>query len=531
VEREFDKSLKQKEEEVERIEQRLASTQEALQMVRYGAVANYYAGATLKVRLNNRHPSLKGILLQQKRLQPELVAIHPATRRLLRGKKPTRASIRAAAKQETPADTLVKAEVTSEVAEVIKPCYVPPKEPESVTKEPRGQHYKTCRRFVVGNVSKWIQCDQRDQDLATHKWMMYVRGDRDHPDVSDVVSKVRFLIHPSYHPNDLVEVNKPPFHLTRRGWGEFPARVQLHFGTDARDKPVDVIHHLKLDKTYTGMQTLGAETIVDVWLHDKEKVKVKKEAVKPTRAIIDQTENPSEGWVIPHEDVSDVIDQSMLYFEVKQEPKVNGTSAKVNGTPAGSSTEVNGTPAKANGSSTEVNGTPAKANGSSTEVNGTPAKANGSSTEVNGTPAKANGSSTEVNGVQSSEQKQSEINGAHGEVKQEPTSSPCRPRTTYVKCMGKNGKQFVLPLTIVPKKAPSEASQATNGHSNVLAKSLPPGTSLLKKNMSLAKKETLSFSAELAKSFPDVPLSSWLKITGNKLPEDREEMKHFIKFG
>ena len=92
----------------------------------------------------------------------------------------------------------------------------------------RGMHHKVKRRFVVGNVSKWIACDQRE-DLATHKWMIYVRGDRDHPDVSDVVAKVRFLIHPSYHPHDLVEVANAPFHLTRRGWGEFPARVQIHF--------------------------------------------------------------------------------------------------------------------------------------------------------------------------------------------------------------------------------------------------------------------------------------------------------------
>jgi hypothetical protein len=53
----------------------------------------------------------------------------------------------------------------------------------------RGVHLKMKRRFIVGNVSKWIQCDQRE-DLATHKWMIYVRGDKDGPDVADVVTKV-----------------------------------------------------------------------------------------------------------------------------------------------------------------------------------------------------------------------------------------------------------------------------------------------------------------------------------------------------
>jgi hypothetical protein len=33
--------------------------------------------------------------------------------------------------------------------------------------------------------------------------------------------------------------------LWRSGWGEFPVRVQLHF-VDTRNKPVDIIHHLKV---------------------------------------------------------------------------------------------------------------------------------------------------------------------------------------------------------------------------------------------------------------------------------------------
>lgn len=50
--------------------------------------------------------------------------------------------------------------------------------------------------------------------------------------------------------------SESPFHLARRGWGEFPLRVRIVF-TDRLNKPVDVIHNLKLDKTYTGRQTLG----------------------------------------------------------------------------------------------------------------------------------------------------------------------------------------------------------------------------------------------------------------------------------
>ncbi|XP_061492353.1 YEATS domain-containing protein 2 [Rhineura floridana] len=123
------------------------------------------------------------------------------------------------------------------------------------------------KTIVVGNVSKYIPPDKREEnDQSTHKWMVYVRGSRREPSIDHFVKKVWFFLHPSYKPNDLVEVREPPFHLTRRGWGEFPVRVQIHF-KDSRNKRIDIIHHLKLDRTYTGLQTLGAETVVDVELH------------------------------------------------------------------------------------------------------------------------------------------------------------------------------------------------------------------------------------------------------------------------
>ncbi|XP_036098707.1 YEATS domain-containing protein 2 isoform X2 [Molossus molossus] len=123
------------------------------------------------------------------------------------------------------------------------------------------------KTIVVGNVSKYIPPDKREEnDQSTHKWMVYVRGSRREPSINHFVKKVWFFLHPSYKPNDLVEVREPPFHLTRRGWGEFPVRVQVHF-KDSQNKRIDIIHNLKLDRTYTGLQTLGAETVVDVELH------------------------------------------------------------------------------------------------------------------------------------------------------------------------------------------------------------------------------------------------------------------------
>ena len=108
--------------------------------------------------------------------------------------------------------------------------------------------------------------------MFMHIFFYPIVGDKNNPDVSDVVEKVRFLLHQSYHPNDQIEVTKAPYQLTRRGWGEFTARLQIYFKNSQQNKPLNILHNLKLDKTYTGLQTVGAETVADVWLYqDPEK--------------------------------------------------------------------------------------------------------------------------------------------------------------------------------------------------------------------------------------------------------------------
>ena len=117
-------------------------------------------------------------------------SIHPAVN--VRGKRP----------REFPAPKVVKAEPVDplEPVDIAVPVYVPPKPKNLVAPvpEPRGAHLKVKRRIIVGNVSKWLNPEDRSEDMSTHKWMIYVRGDKDFPDVSDVVEKVRFLIHQRY---------------------------------------------------------------------------------------------------------------------------------------------------------------------------------------------------------------------------------------------------------------------------------------------------------------------------------------------
>ena len=129
----------------------------------------------------------------------------------------------------------------------------------------REPHIYCRKRIIVGNTSQYLDpsSQQVTSENTTHKWMVYIRGPQTEPDISHFVKSVRFFLHPSYHPNDIVKVRSPPFHLTRLGWGEFPVRVQLEFVLKA-NKSVDIIHNLVLDRTHTGQQTLGCETVVDL---------------------------------------------------------------------------------------------------------------------------------------------------------------------------------------------------------------------------------------------------------------------------
>jgi hypothetical protein len=132
-----------------------------------------------------------------------------------------------------------------------------------------GSRFYIKKRVIVGNVSKFIplgwfiihlpiyntiniltlhHSDKREPGLRqyTHKWMIYVTTPPGDEDIASFLSCVRYHLHPSYKPNDVIDVSKSPFHLTRLGWGEFPIRVQLHFVDSRRNKLVDVFHQLKV---------------------------------------------------------------------------------------------------------------------------------------------------------------------------------------------------------------------------------------------------------------------------------------------
>lgn len=127
--------------------------------------------------------------------------------------------------------------------------------------------FTTKYSVVVGNTSQYIPSVSAN-DQVTHKWMVYVRSLTDKIPLEHFTRCVIFFLHSTYAPNDIVMVTRPPFQLTKLGWGEFPVRVQLQF-YGSFNKPVDIFHSLKLDQTHCGEQMLGAETYVNIDLNHR----------------------------------------------------------------------------------------------------------------------------------------------------------------------------------------------------------------------------------------------------------------------
>lgn len=291
MEKEFAREIDSKEKEILQIQERLHKALKSFHLLRYVIITNFY---------NRKQCQIPQVVETTKQTR-----IHPAVKSLL-GKSPksvhctdlavpsTSTDPRFSCNDEslesyarTTTDSALKTEenagkhdaalqgekrkLPDEESRPRKvPRYIPPKSSMPAKTGPsRGNSHKVRKRIIIGNISKWIPPDWRE-DASSHKWTIYVRSDKDESaNISTFVSKVRFFLHPSYRPNDVVEITSYPFHLSRRGWGEFPVRVQLHF-KNALDKPIDIIHHLKLDRTYTGLQTLGSETLVDIWIHTAE---------------------------------------------------------------------------------------------------------------------------------------------------------------------------------------------------------------------------------------------------------------------
>ncbi|XP_073814402.1 YEATS domain containing 2 homolog D12 [Musca autumnalis] len=186
--------------------------------------------------------------------------------------------------------------------------------------------------FVVGNTSKFIGSepeDARDKSkILTHKWLVYVQMKNSSVPIEKYVKKIRFHLHHSYRPNDVVDVFSPPYHVARRGWGEFPIRVQLFFHDEYNQKPIQLLHTVVLDKTLSGIQTLGAETLLEVWLRNicpTDSVSKNQPSI-PQLDVKNNEENEKPCQVPSTEEL---VDDNLLEFLNKIEASQNSISADI----------------------------------------------------------------------------------------------------------------------------------------------------------------------------------------------------------
>ncbi|KAJ3182966.1 YEATS domain-containing protein 2 [Geranomyces variabilis] len=196
--------------------------------------------------------------------------------------------------------------------------------PNSESNAQEGSRFYVKRRVLLGNVSKYLAPDKRDTGLEKYafKWMIYLQGPSGDEDISPFVRKVRFYLHPDYRPFDVIEVTDPPFRLTRYGWGEIPVRLQLYFADD-RNKPVDLIHILKLDKMKSGRQILGSERFIDLELDrntefaEARQVDIAQKAIEPLAADAESEASAKQ----------EVLDR-ILHKLVKQFPIIQAPGSK-----------------------------------------------------------------------------------------------------------------------------------------------------------------------------------------------------------
>lgn len=309
VRAEFQKELTTKEQQLNEIDARLYQARQLLDKLRYHVVSEYYkkqqvpltAADVSKVRSSD---SLFGDGLERAGAQ---LPLHPAVKKIV-GKRPAPLQLNL---PERTAATLAKqtirlrnpanrrAErrrqqkireqgiVTDHTQEHKKEADVARHEEHPCTSKQAYTNQtelgdssvaalnasrlnnKNKFHFVVGNTSKYLggaDLDTRNGQSLAYKWLVYIQGKNLPQPLETYIKKVRFQLHHSYRPNDIVDVHSPPFQLTRRGWGEFPMRIQLYFQEHLQQKPVQLMHNIVLDKTMCGLHTMGSETTVEVWL-------------------------------------------------------------------------------------------------------------------------------------------------------------------------------------------------------------------------------------------------------------------------
>eukprot|EP01028_Stygiella_incarcerata_P006965 TRINITY_DN2841_c0_g1_i1.p1 TRINITY_DN2841_c0_g1~~TRINITY_DN2841_c0_g1_i1.p1 ORF type:complete len:209 (+),score=45.06 TRINITY_DN2841_c0_g1_i1:110-736(+) len=98
------------------------------------------------------------------------------------------------------------------------------------------------KRVIYGNVAHHL--GDKASPEKTHSWTLFVRPYDPQDNLSRYIERVIFCLHESFeNPRRVVE--KPPFEVTERGWGEFEIEIILCFRDEMRSS-VSLVHLLRI---------------------------------------------------------------------------------------------------------------------------------------------------------------------------------------------------------------------------------------------------------------------------------------------
>lgn len=262
--------MKAKEKEAQDIENEISETKKLLNKLRYAVVSNYY---NIKSRDQRRDLEFNSILHTCIE-ESDQIAIHPSLKKLI-AKKPiiysgktreTRTLKNAAQNEIKLSEKDFKSDLET-CGSIDTPKVVSTTSDNKVIclTSTRGRN-QLKHTLIVGNTSQYVYKEDSASNI-THKWMCYLLAKSKVP-IERLVQKVIFCLDSSYQPNDMIEVTSSPFQITRRGYGEFQIKLIIFFRDEVQLKPIQIYHRLRLDNKFKGLQTLGNETVSELWTRD-----------------------------------------------------------------------------------------------------------------------------------------------------------------------------------------------------------------------------------------------------------------------
>ena len=104
--------------------------------------------------------------------------------------------------------------------------------------------------FSFGNTHERVPnpkpCRSNPDYMNRHKWCMFMKVDEDNELTSKIIKSVTYKLFPGFKPR-VVQLLKPPFLLSRVGWGYFDVEIEVEFHRKFNLSKRTIWHELSFD--------------------------------------------------------------------------------------------------------------------------------------------------------------------------------------------------------------------------------------------------------------------------------------------